>query len=148
MRWFEENLSRLGRAIDETIERVQDRVRYGSAGPSIGSRMREAQERAAESVRHASERVGEGVGQFVRSMKEDDRPTPRYLLPVLILTVVATAGVTFVLTGSGGSLPPPTLSELRTQDEIRRDIQRRRSPFESFVAQDRTAENAATKKGK
>ncbi|MGH7242412.1 MAG: hypothetical protein ACREJD_03220 [Phycisphaerales bacterium] len=148
MRWFEENLSQFGRTIDEAIEGVQARIRLGRSGPSIGSRVRDAQERATESVRHASSRVGEEVGQFVQSMKSDDRPAPRYVWPMMIGAVLLSAGLTFALTGSGTSLPPPTDSELKTQDELRREVARRRSPFESFVSQDRTAENAAAKKRK
>ncbi len=139
MQWFEENLSRLGRRIDETIEAIQSRLQQRSAGPTMGSRVREVRERATESVRHATERVGEEVDHLVRSMKSEGGAVPRHVWPLMILAIAASAGLTYMFTGGGTSIPAPTATELREQEELRRDAARRRSAFDSFVSQDRRA---------
>lgn len=134
MRWFETNLSNFGRFLDERIESIQDYLGRAQRGPSIRSRIRDARERASERVRDAGEKASESVETLVRNMRSDDRPVPNYIWPMIVLTVVATAGFTYVLTSSFSG-PTPTAEEMEMQRTLRKDAARTRSAFEFFTAQ-------------
>lgn len=134
MRWFETNLSNVGRFLDEMIESVHDRMRRARSGPTIGSRIRDAGERARESVRDASEKASDGVESLVRTMRSDDRPVPLYIWPMIIMTIVATAGFTYMMTSSM-AVPPPTAEEMELQRAMRKEGARTRSAFEAFTSQ-------------
>jgi len=144
MRWFETNLSYFGRFLDESIENIQDRLRRSGSGPSISTRLRDAGERARDSVRDAGEKATEGVETLVRNMRSDDRPVPLYIWPMVAMTVVATAGFTYMMTSSL-ALPAPTAEEVEMQRTMRREATRTKSAFEAFASQAPRAETAPKK---
>jgi hypothetical protein len=146
MRWFENNFAKAGRFLDERIEGLQDAYRRLSDRPSY--RIARTRERITDWFRDRFDRARELIEDAKRSLPTHDGPVPGFVWPLVLMCVVASAGLTYVVTTSM-SAPAATPEELELQRTVRKRASGEHSPFEAFVRQPQNREppKAAPKAG-